>query len=857
MADTVPNFAMPRVLRTFWLQLVLRLAAARFQGHEQCISSDIGACTGQRVSLERYSPSTDPVFANKWVEADFYYAEYNFVYLVDLDLDGRVDVLDIDSEGSIVFQKRAANGSLDEKTVLAEVGLNTCQGSCLRKNYGFHLVAQLQAADWDGDGDVDLFVFNAHGHGEALYLEQVSRESPSHNWTFVVRNGTDNPVRSVSSVGQVQVIDWDQDGDFDVIFAEGPWSQQAPDWSTWAAMIQPEFGFLENMDGELHLRTGSQNPLQGLFSPARVLAVLAVDWDMDGYTDLLFWELEKATRHDYAAGLAYYEQSGGGSLVRQGHLLTAQYGHWHVSMQATDWDMDGLLDVRVGMSLLRRKELDSITERPAEANPFGTLGLSNHGMTFVDWDGDGSIDVLDAGSGRLRFFPFRAGEPMSVSPEMFGQVLVDETTAIAAGDWDGDGAADLVVCHKNGTLRFYHRLDGHAAGSLVEVTGDSNPFQDVRVPANPYVRQGIHQIQCADWNGDGRLDLLYAIDHGVAWLKQLPNGSLAGPEEIVNRDSHSCYYMFGDFDGEAFSVADINGDGRLDLIGKQNGHYYMPTEVFACERHQDGSVLAKRTLLKLPSFRYPNVVHVTRWGLSSSLHFILDADMFSPGFCIKPRACSSRGACAPYGCKCAIGYEGAADCSRCGPNYFAGARYFGYPFDCSRCAGDERVCSGRGVCDDDQSRAAAVRSTGSNTTACLQMGSGSCTCSEVYFSGTDAQGRTTCAEGSCPAGMQIVLQPSLEAADLVLQRCQACPSGTASDRGQLCQECAPGRASGRQSKECLPCEAGRFVATAAAHTCSACPAGSFSDEGQQQCTACAPGRIAAPDSSRQGRAKHV
>ncbi|CAE7034725.1 Fras1 [Symbiodinium sp. CCMP2592] len=823
-----------------WLALLHAATAASY-----CSSSDSGSCIGQLQSLKWNYPREDPVFAGLLPN---YSNLVRAPYLCDLDLDGLVDRLDVNQSGSIVFSRRIAKHALAQPIVLADVG-------AVVDTDVTRYVSQLQAVDWDADGDLDLFVFNADGQGKALYLEQVPAPNPS-NWSFVLRMGTANPLRSVRSQGQVQVIDWDLDGDLDVLFAEGPWSIRAPNLDDLAYKDEPEFGFLENMAGELVARVGKDNPLNGLSSPARVLAVHAVDWDSDGDVDLLFWEFSGWKNYGaYSCGLAYYENSASGSFTRKERLLEDEMVNGPTSLQAIDWDMDGLLDLRVGPFMLKRSVRGTIAERPAQLNPLASLGLSFHGLAFVDWDGDGLVDVLDAGNGVLRFFQARQGESALPSPESFPQVQIDDNTVIAAGDWDGDGDADLLARDANGTLRYYQRLDASSIGSLAATTEDDNPFQHVNDTE-------VRQLQMADWNGDGRTDLLLLRRkrywHEVVLWEQLEGGGLVRREAVVSSDfgnRRGCHFSRSsnyDWDeAQAFSVVDYNRDGRLDFIGKRRHQYSRSPpgsgtgEVFLCERTPSGTLGDRTQLFSYESFRYQNFIHVTPWDTSQTLNFVLDSDMWTPSFCVREGACSGSGACAPHGCHCATEHHGSADCSLCTPGYYAASRAFGFGIDCLRCAGDQRICAARGFCNDDQAEGRKARDAGSNATAVLKQGNGSCTCSDAHFRGTDSAGRTTCMLGSCPAGMQLVAN-----ADTMVHTCEACPKGTASANGDPCQQCTPGRAAEQQSSMCLPCEAGRFVASFAAAVCLPCPPGSFSDSGQPSCVACSAGSVAGPASSQ-------
>lgn len=69
---------------------------------------------------------------------------------------------------------------------------------------------------------------------------------------------------------------------------------------------------------------------------------------------------------------------------------------------------------------------------------------------------------------------------------------------LSVADWDGDGDLDLLVSSPLLPMRYFQQSDG----SLVPVDDDKNPFRHI-LP-NTTLRRPL----MADWNGDGRMDLL-------------------------------------------------------------------------------------------------------------------------------------------------------------------------------------------------------------------------------------------------------------------------------------------------------------------------------------------------------------
>jgi hypothetical protein len=137
------------------------------------------------------------------------------------------------------------------------------------------------------------------------------------------------------------------------------------------------------------------------------------------------------------------------------------------------------------------------------------------------------------------------------------------TTSVAVTDVNGDGHADLLVtnCLANGNSGY-----GCGEGSIAVLLGNGDgTFK----PGVVYDSGGVdtNSIAVADFNGDGKLDLVVASqcspgcnsDPGTGTVGILLNKRDGTFQSVVDYSSGATY-------ANSVTVADVNGDGNADLL---------------------------------------------------------------------------------------------------------------------------------------------------------------------------------------------------------------------------------------------------------------------------------------------------
>src|SRR6202451_3766901 len=301
----------------------------------------------------------------------------------------------------------------------------------------------------------------------------------------------------------------------------------------------------EANDRELHLSTGAMLPFPGGPSgiPPLREGVLQVDFNYDFKTDLVL---------SGAGGVRFFRQDSPSAFTDvtahtklSKSVIGARYtGAWAVDIEA-DGDLDIVMGASDGLPLVLRNNGDG-TFLPI--HPFsGIAGI--HGFAWADLDGDGNPDAaIIAGAGKLHVF---MNERQGQFRERPLPANLSLTKAIAAADTDSDGTIDLLAVQADGAiLRISYKNEG-GRWDTTEIARFPDAANNLANDARLYI---------ADLDNNGAFDL---------FLASTMRGADAGGAFIWLGNDNGKFVLMDHPAGPAlvFDAADLNGDGRLDLLG--------------------------------------------------------------------------------------------------------------------------------------------------------------------------------------------------------------------------------------------------------------------------------------------------
>lgn len=498
------------------------------------------------------------------------------------------------------------------------------------KNISGGLLPVFQAPVRLSDGLNNLQISFAGGQPEFMIPGAVIKHfSQSFGREKLRVFAVDSLVRQIKKVraNQWKLVDYDGDGDLDVLVGLGDWGDYGWDnaynaqgkWTNgplhgYVFLIKNEQGHYVDMG---KLTTVDGQPIDVYGAPSPNLA----DFDGDGDLDLICGEfLDKLT---------WFENTGTRQrpLYQQGRLLVNDKGVIRMPLEminpvAFDWDSDNHTDLIVGqedgrVALIqnsgRIKNHMPVFKDPvffrqqADDLKFGVLSTP-YG---VDWDHDGKEDIICGNSaGNIAFIKNLGGYPPSwAPPELLNvngktiRIMAGDSgsiqgpaeakwgyTTLSVADWDGDGLKDIVVNSIWGRIIWFKntgtprspRLSGPYPVNIERAGGIAKPEWNWWNPRDhEMVSEWRTTPYVMDWNKDGLMDLVMLDHQGyLSFFKRIKKGG-----QLMLEPGKRIFY------GEPYSGFNTNNkvtDSLPGLLHLNTGKYGSSGRRKFCMTDWDG-----------------------------------------------------------------------------------------------------------------------------------------------------------------------------------------------------------------------------------------------------------------------------
>ncbi|MFN2442974.1 MAG: FG-GAP repeat domain-containing protein [Thermoanaerobaculia bacterium] len=407
------------------------------------------------------------------------------------------------------------------------------------------------AADFDGDGNLDLALVGG-GLPRVLYGDG--------NGDFPRSAAT-----GFSGSGPALVADWNGDGRPDIVAASSGHrfvvhlSEGASGFATGGSVEvdgfpneilagdltgdgRPDLVVLTSTNLAVAEGTGVgfAAPRATIFAQAAADGAAIGDFDRDGMIELA---MSLAGRTEFIDGGVVYLPPAL-FVSRMGTPDNPRIDVWEfLARRSTplftgDFDGNGQLDLMAGGAVYRGSGVIGFETESRIA-----LGFAPSMIAAGDYDGDGLADLAVASSDSAGIRLYRGRRSGGVVDA--GSLAIGDATSLTAADFDQDGRADLVV-GRSGELLVHYGM-----------TAEDKLFES---PISIAVAGQPMAVTAIDVTADGRLNLLFAESSGQGFTLH-----------VLSRDVPRGFLRIDELDAgmkapTAIGLADVDRNGIADLI---------------------------------------------------------------------------------------------------------------------------------------------------------------------------------------------------------------------------------------------------------------------------------------------------
>jgi hypothetical protein len=354
---------------------------------------------------------------------------------------------------------------------------------------------------------------------------------------------------------QIGLADFDRDGAIDMVTpmptsVRGDFLASNPDPSTWNSYFDNATVFHGNGDGTFAVGESFPAGITGLVGDSdanQSFSMVAADFNRDQVPDIVYRAVppsDSLVPAEAQLTVAVRLGNGDGTF---GPEIGLAAGRNPSSIAVADFDGDGVPDlVSISSQATRLSVYHGDGDGTFSGRQDLTVGGRPRVVTVTDWNSDGILDLVAAddyvhillGLGRGGFAP-----ALDCALSLADWAMGGARPAPVIADFDQDGVVDMV-----GANAVWFGM--HECNATRVVT-----FHSAYNTAMP--------LTAADLNGDGVPDLVFVSWQGVGYLPSDGHGGFGEP--VILGDLDDPQGRAQPDPTNAFA-ADVNGDGRLDLI---------------------------------------------------------------------------------------------------------------------------------------------------------------------------------------------------------------------------------------------------------------------------------------------------
>jgi hypothetical protein len=471
------------------------------------------------------------------------------------------------------------------------------QGSTLS---GVGQVYKAIAADMNGDGYPDIVVLQTASNYLGTPAVLINKKDGTFAAPVSIKPGTTyHSLNGIySGVQDFALYDVNGDGKLDIVMV----SVGTVDTISYTNLIVETL--FNNGDGTF-------TPSAAIETDSTLANKASMGWgnpvlvrQINGNPYLVFYETSALVGGGQYSTKIYSLPLASTGKVDMNSAIIADFGSLHSTaptsyLQYVDVNKDGIDDL-----ILNNGNGNIYIALGKSDGTFGTLSnvidtsfsISTSNITVTDIDGDGNVDLLVPGSSKLMVFTGNGdgtfNTPKSVDIEGFGTISLSGLSIPQIGpmvyDWNGDGKLD--VLYPDISQRLLVLFKGNGNGSFVGAPALISTQTDLSTSS-------IIAYNVLDLNGDNKQDIVASSPYGV----------MTGINDGTGKFQYKLAIGTPSIVSISSAHADFNLDGKQDflVINEDGSYHYHPWLMYS---NGDGSVTGSEVLLPYAQLSAPKIV---------------------------------------------------------------------------------------------------------------------------------------------------------------------------------------------------------------------------------------------------------